>query len=229
MRRRLLYALRLLQNNPASLLALIQFEHKGKRIPWAIQLHDDLQNLFKRSRIFQSLGDPILCADAWAKFMRTNPAVWKDEVAQVFFTPSVLDKQYNNIESGPTSLHVCNQCSDRPAFQSGKALASHMRAKHGMRCIARNFIGADAICPICKTNFVQRIRGIAHLSDSRRTKCWDQIVVQKIVPIPAPEVDKLDLLDKAARLEAQKIGHSHALSKGQAKRANGTCIGRVTS
>ena len=92
----------------------------------------------------------------------------------------------------------------------------HHTMKHTLRCPARLYVDESAIRPICKTDFKQRLRCIAHLSDSRRTKCWDQLMQLAPPPLPAQRVEELDLADREARKTAKRKGHTHPLAVGSA-------------
>ena len=45
------------------------------------------------------------------------------------------------------TLHVCTQCTHKPAFVSRKALLQHMRIKHGYRDAIVSFIDGTGIYP----------------------------------------------------------------------------------
>lgn len=228
LRKRLHYAKRLLLNNPLSLLALLQAECKGARLKWTLQLADDLRRLASCSPDLAHLGDPVANAAAWASHIRLNDSAWTMHVDMVYFETSILDKTApKEVPGGHGQRFACTLCPNKPAFASSRALGSHNRAKHGQRCPARKFVGEDATCPICKTLFVQRIRAIAHLSDSRRTKCMDAIRQQGLLPLSDSVVARLDEQDKLARRDAQRCGSSHVLATGQAKTAEGKSIGHV--
>ena len=235
LRKRLLYLRRLLLNRPLALLALLQTETKQQHdntesLAWTKQLRDDLCRLAASSDAISFLGDPCEHASKWERFIVTDSAAWSHAVTLVYFETSVLDR----CNSGEISVcagtrFTCSICPLHPSFASTRALGSHMRAKHGSRCPARLYINADAVCPMCGTNFKQRIRAIAHLSDRRRTKCWDAIVASQLTPLSEALVASLDQHDASARRAAHKLGSSHALSVGRAVRSNGVGIGRVTA
>eukprot|EP00959_Pyramimonas_sp_CCMP1952_P423052 8861964-Pyramimonas_sp.AAC.1 len=56
----------------------------------------------------------------------------------------------------------------------------------------------DSKCPACGTDFAQRLRLIAHVSDSRRPKCRDWIL-SRCPRLPDSEVAKLDEVDREQR------------------------------
>eukprot|EP00973_Karenia_brevis_P023464 3230690-Karenia_brevis.AAC.1 len=95
--------------------------------------------------------------------------------------------------------HTCMHCADEPAFATAKALASHMRAKHGKRNEIRKYVDS-AVCPVCKTDFKERLRCIAHLSDSRRARCRNELLHSGMhKPIPEWKINELDACDAALR------------------------------
>eukprot|EP00973_Karenia_brevis_P027721 3820619-Karenia_brevis.AAC.1 len=82
---------------------------------------------------------------------------------------------------------VCELCEAKPAFKSAKALASHQRAKHKFRNPLGAYLDDSGICPVCGTNFHNRVRVLAHVSDTRvrskvqRLTCRQQLL-RGVVP-----------------------------------------------
>ena len=76
-----------------------------------------------------------------------------------------------------------------------------------------------------------RHRLLAHLSDSRRRRCWEAIVADpaSYPPLGADTVRVLDDADREARREAWRSGRTHALATRPATRADGSDVGRVSS
>ena len=111
------------------------------------------------------------------------------------------------------------------AFTTGRGLQSHQRAKHGARLQIRCYLSGSK-CPACGTEFVQRLRLIAHVSDSRRPRCRDWLL-SHCPRLPDAEVAKLDEVDRELRRSAQRAGHSHNLAVAPARTASGKVTGRV--
>ena len=106
-------------------------------------------------------------------------------------------------------------------------MASHRRTKHGVRNDIRLYV-QNAVCPCCLTDFQQRLRCIAHLSDPRRPKCRSWIL-ENVVQIPDAVARKLDLQDNELRKAARRAGRSHHIANGTAKNALGSIVGRVAT
>ena len=69
-------------------------------------------------------------------------------------------------------------------------------------------VHAEGICPGGGTNFRQRLRAIAHLSDARRPACMNRMLKGEFPVVGPPEyVDQLDAADREARNKARKFGH----------------------
>ena len=94
-----------------------------------------------------------------------------------------------------------------------------------MRC----FI-IDSACPVCKTEFVARLRVQAHLSDPRRDRCRSAIIadMDAFQRLNKEELSRLDELDREARKAARKEGHTHAIAVSSAFTAQGKRIGHVS-
>ena len=227
LRRRLLYFARLVQFAPGPLQAVLQYRHQGQALDWVVQICDDLQHVWRRAPSCSRFPDPILYSDAWQDFIVSEPMSWRDMVHNIAYSTSVCDAQskHERTQDSHCMPFVCNLCPSRPAFLTSKALKMHQRTKHTLRCPARLYVDESAICPICKTDFKQRLRCIAHLSDSRRTKCWDQLMQLAPPPLPAQRVEELDLADREARKTAKRKGHTHPLAVGSAATRAGKCIG----
>ena len=73
----------------------------------------------------------------------------------------------------------------------------HMRIVHGHRNLAREYIPLGlVVCPARGTNFRERLRLIAHLSDSRRPKCASSLL--DLLPKLSPE--EMALADEQDRV-----------------------------
>jgi len=84
----------------------------------------------------------------------------------------------------------------------------------------------DSKCPACGADFVQRLRLIVHVSDSRRPKCRDWIFLH-CPRLPHSRVAKLDEVDREQRRSAQRAGHSHHLAVAPARSTDRKVVGRV--
>ena len=202
------------------------------QLAWTRLLRVDLRVLWQ-SVLSERLPDPDESPQMWAEFIAGEESRWTAAVAQLFYVGSVCDR--TTVASLAASVQpaiglTCRMCvgtSSNHLFPDSKALLQHMRVKHGERVFVRKFVGADGICPICMTDFRERFRCIAHLSDSRRQKCANLIFERKLIPLPDEQVQKLDELERAAKTAAKKDGHTHILATASAVTADGKRIGRV--
>ena len=103
----------------------------------------------------------------------------------------------------------------------------HQRIKHGKRNDVRRYVGVDATCIACGTNFIQRFKCIKHSTDKRRLRCRKKILANTIAPLDEGVVQLLDAENRALSRMAFKAGHSHLLAIGQAKCKYGQCVGRA--
>ena len=106
----------------------------------------------------------------------------------------------------------------------------HRRVMHGYRCAARVYAAADGVCIACGTKFGNRPRLIAHLSDPRRSKCFDWCA-EFGSPLSGEVVESLDLEDRKLRAHFRKLGHScvqsqqQAVSKWEKAWKDSSCLG----
>ena len=153
---------------------------------------------------------------AWQD-MISDAARWTKLVGDLFFYESVTDrhKEHDRDEARVLAF-ACTRCDK--AFASQMALEAHCRVKHGDRLDIRRYV-SGSVCPACGTDYRERIRCIAHLSDRRRPACavW---VKQAVTPLPDDEVRTLDEADKVLRREAWRQGHTHHIGKAPARRAS---------
>ena len=107
-------------------------------------------------------------------------------------------------------VFICDECPQpAPAYATSKGLACHKRKKHGRRTELRFFVDGSGVCPVCKTQLFTRLRVITHLSDKRYVKaCRDAVASGQIPRLPEEEVLRLDDLDKLARRQAFRAGHT---------------------
>ena len=73
-----------------------------------------------------------------------------------------------------------------------------------------------------------RLRLLAHLSDSRRPRCRDELLSGFHLPLSAEETAELDAKDTEAKREAARSGHSHVIAAGAARTRDGKLLGRVS-
>ena len=231
-RGRLKYLKRLLAVRPRPLLAVLHCRVKNAILPWVQLVLADLR-VFQERVLAKSgfwLPDPATAPDAWATFIINCGSLWGPLVDQIFFCESIADVAAAQGDAPALRPFTCNMCTDigappTPAFTTRKALHTHLRRCHNIRINARKYIGADFACPVCNTIFSTRLRAIAHLSDGRRTECSSQLAG---LPELAPsEVVRLDAIDSELRREAFRDGHSRPLATSQARRCDGSAVGRV--
>ena len=155
------------------------------------------------------LPAPAVDSAPWLSLIREFPKEWRSMVWLACREPG-----------GPSAPSTCT--TDEPAlacddcgitFRSDKALRQHQRIKHSVRSEWRLFIGADATCPCCKTQFSTRLRGIAHLTDQRRNdKCRAWCLNCGVRRLSPAEATALDSEDAARRAAAHKEGRTTPLS-----------------
>ena len=162
---------------------------------------------------------------AWHKFMVEHPERWRQLVHELHFADSSLDEcAAGHVRS---DMFVCVDCPRPfPRFASSKALDQHRRIKHGDRNPMRRYAGTDGVCVACGTRFGTRIRLISHLTDSRRPKCREQLLLAA-PPFSLEDTLEMDKHDQALKRAAWREGHSHVIAVGSAVRADGRFVGRV--
>ena len=93
------------------------------------------------------------------------------------------------------------------------AFDQHRRVKHQARCEFNKFVDSNR-CPVCSKVFADRLRVIAHLSETRQRsktlkRSCRESVVEGLVPELAPaRVLELELEAKAQRGVARRAGHT---------------------
>ena len=200
---RLAYCARLLRVCPAALLAVLHARPGGKSLRWMKQLKNDTELL----RPLLPEGFPTLDADpqAWRDLMLREQE-WCGLVSRICFYASCCDA-----EAAPPGEHArAFECNCGQAFPTQRALESHQRAKHGTRLEIQDYL-PSATCPCCGKNFHERVRLIAHVSDRRRPKCRDWILVH-VPRLSQAKARELRLKDRELRRAAQQSGHSHHLA-----------------
>ena len=228
MRCRLLYLKRIIVKALGQLVALLSHRVKGSLLPWSNLIIDDMLEL--RKRVAWHLPDPVEGHALWLSFICS--AEWKDAVEQLHFDSYVEKEAGASVTQKSPGLFTCSECAvteEKSDFDSQKALDSHARAKHGVRCEVRCFAPESGKCPVCKAVLCTRLRLIAHLSDKRvgRDRCRNAVLSGSVTPLAPASVLRLDEADRVARRLAQQAGKSHVTAVGQAKRANGQAVGHV--
>ena len=158
----------------------------------------------------------------WEALLRDERG-WSALVSQLCFVESSCDREAHSTPQAQGLTWTCVACA--LSFASERALKSHRRAKHGERAQIRRYLRTP-VCPCCGTDFVQRLRLLAHVSDSRRPRCREWIL-SNLSPMSEAEVSRLDAEDKRLRREAQRAGRSHHIAVAPARTASGQVTGRV--
>ena len=159
--------------------------------------------------------------------MKCDRYEWARVVQQLFFFESVCDTA--PAEAPVLDAHVCSECTPRVRFSSRQGLLQHLRIKHKIRNPARMYIDKDGICPGCRTNFRQRTRAIAHLSDARRPACMTRMLNGEFAKIGNAEyIDSLDADDNRRIREARTIGKNKPNAMGSAITQAGKRVGFAT-
>ena len=164
---------------------------------------------------------------------RTGPAQWAQDLAMLHFVDSICDVAAVPPEIESERPYLCTECN--VAFASSKQRDLHCRRKHGMRCPQRPFAvvhsNGTAPCPVCSTVFTTRLALLRHLSAARRPSCWSKIIAHPdhYPCMTEARTRELDELDRAARKEGRRAGHSHALVPGGCVRTDGRPCGRTTT
>ena len=220
-RMRLAYAGRLARLRPRALLGLLHTIKGDRRLPWVEALARDAEKLRELGLTPPGFPHFFEAPCDWHRIMLDEKR-WRELVDRLFFLDSACDRVRTE-HATSTLTFQCLSCT--ACFATKRALASHSRAKHHSRAVIRSFV-RSSVCPCCKTDFREKIRCLAHLSDIRRAKCHEWIIMN-CMPMNSTELASLDLELREQRRAAQRSGKSHHIACGPAKRADGTTIGRV--
>ena len=156
--------------------------------------------------------------------MIMDKKLWSELVGRIFFLSSVCDRKRESEKAKVlTSDFFCAVCPEHPKFATRQGLLQHSRTKHGLRIPARLFVTAEGTCPFCGTQFKQRLRCIAHLSDARRG-CFSKMACATPI-LSEAEAAVLDEVDRKARLLARRAGHRHPIAVGSALTSSGKRVG----
>lgn len=202
---------------PPALRLLLQVKGRcGEPMSWIAAIRDDLQELARRlPEKLASLGDPVENAADWQTLIERYPAEWSSLVDLAFARPPVVADEpcVPKARAGAVNLEfVCRTCS--AAFATGKARAQHERVKHKRRTYAEDFVGKEPVCPVCAKVFADRLRVVAHLSDTRvrakhgRPSCTQLLLSGGYPKIQAEVLEAERSLNKAARTQARRQGHT---------------------
>ena len=213
----------------------MQSRPDDRLLPWVQQVVKDLCFVRDSSDMMKSLlPDPAIDSSPWFQLMHDDPEEWQSVCKRVEYSYSIFDDCKDVPSTAPAAArpHVCQICSDATSasFPTAQGLAQHMRIKHKQRSSVHNFVDDSGVCPDCASNFVSRIRVIAHLSDTRpsRCRCRNVVLTGDVVPELSPEiVDKLNSRDRELKKQALRGGHTHALAAGSARTAAGRRVGCV--
>ena len=61
-------------------------------------------------------------------------------------------------------------------------------------------------------DYQDRVRCLAHLSDSRRPRCWLEFMATGPTPLSQSDLERLDAADRRLRRQAQQAGRSHHIA-----------------
>ena len=228
MRRRLLYVARIVACKPLALIGLLRGRRNGQPLPWVRQMHGDLTVL--HNSVLRGSACPLAHPDAglegWPAWIAGNLTAWRACVGQLFFTSSILDASAADTPGVRTM--ACSICSGegRPAFLTQRSLAQHMRIAHNVRSPMRAYAPASGLCAACGVCFQTRLRLLGHLSDARRPKCREWHLLHA-TPLDAATMARLDTIDAAARLKAQRLGLTGVPAGVPARRPDGRVTGKV--
>ena len=164
---------------------------------------------------------PLLDApEPWHRII-ADYARWNSIVDGIVFSESCLDSLPSPHSNNGLLLRLqCDQC--HCCFATSRALQSHQRAKHGRRLAIRERVGGTT-CHACSTCYHSRVRLLIHLARRPGKQCaeWIASHCRQLAPV---EVARLDAIDTADRLAAQRVGKSGSLNSRPAVRADGTLV-----
>ena len=162
----------------------------------------------------------------WMQTMVDRAEVWSRVVDECAFVESALDRRAGDAPPLAVRNFQCLHCD--VTFPTDKARLQHMRVKHGKLCPFKERVGAVALCARCGTNFKQRFRLVAHLSDTRASRRGCGQFYLDEVPALGPDVTgPLNAEDAELQKKASALCHSHAIAVAPAVRASGKLVGLV--
>ena len=89
---------------------------------------------------------------------------------------------------------------------------------HSARNPVKAKVGDTTVCKWCKTDFVQRFRLIAHLSDSRPARSACRLKQLSEPDLPHAEVEQLNEHDARLQSDERRTGRTHAIAQRPATR-----------
>lgn len=213
-----------------SLLAAVGDSIDQPRIPWTLLIMDDLSALaeFYRSRL-SLLGLPCENAAAWEYCITVYPYVSKELIQEFISVTGAYDASATHasydISYGEVVVFSGVECVsvEKPThFATERALKSNARRAH----VARNplcvFLDDTWTCPVCKGSYGPRTRCLAHVSETRcrgksTVTCRVSLESGLYTPLPAVEVERLDVIDHSFRKTARALGHTQLVALALAK------------
>ena len=201
-------------------------------MPWAAQIANALTRAHSLSPTAASDLPPPGSANNsmdWLKYITTQQDKWRIVVSRCSFCESVVDRQSSNERVSPQICclnHVCSMCS--AGSPTAKALGQHARKAHAAKSVIQTFVAESSVCQCCSTDFVQRLRLVAHLSDTRqgRVKCRN-FYIANVPPLPTDVTGELHKKDLVLQRAARREGHTHAIASIGAKTGQGKRVGFV--
>ena len=198
------------------------------RVPWTERLRQDLADLFAVApEKLAELGCPIAQAPRWRDMIVKCPLEWKEICDFLFYqgTSTHADRPSRppvrpSVSSVSPSVRPSDgganlRCDLCPAagFKTAKALGQHKRVMHAARCVMNSYVESNQ-CPACGHKFADRLRVIAHLSETRqrsknpKQSCRDKVLEGGFAQLPPDRVKELDESAKLQRRAARKAGHT---------------------
>ena len=191
----------------------------GRPVAWTDQIRKDLGDLRKALPTqLGSLGNPLAADEAkqWFDMIVRYPGEWADLVDRLWFQGRSLGAERAHPTTGSggqrDGAYACEVCGER-GFRTQKALDQHARVKHGKRCDMNRYV-ATASCPVCGKGFADRLRVIAHLSETRvrarhaRRSCREVVLAGGVVQLDDSVVETLDGEARRQRRAARRAGHT---------------------
>ena len=200
---------------------MLQAKVRGRRLPWITTVLRDIAEMrrFYGQKLLE-LAEP--CADQmlWMRFILCNPGAWGQYIDGYIFHESTAPvARHEPIFMQPQGMGqtteqgwlVCERCPEhaRRIFPTARSLRAHVVAMHHHRAIAREYVGASGICPVCKLCFHTRLRAVAHIQRAG-SRC--ATLLHECTQLHPDEVAALDEADRSAVRAAVRAGHARPLA-----------------
>ena len=164
--------------------------------------------------------------EPWWRLCSDHPCEWKKTVSKYHTHLDDIDVVRKAPRRGCTAFATIFRCDlcEHAAFESLKALDQHKRVKHKIRTQVADYVGNTSKCPICRTDFGNRLRLISHLSERRirskvrKTNCQIEFLKQQPSKLSEEQLATLHAENAKARKAAMKDGHTHVIAVTPAKR-----------